>query len=602
MSDKQLKKQDYDNKIKALIANMSQREKFGQLMMPDFRDWTVNNKVLPLTKVNPEIEKIIADFKLGGVILFRENLVDTKQIVNLTSKMQEAVSNEIPLLITIDQEGGLVTRLQSGTDMPGNMALGASRDLDTTYEVAKAIGSELAVLGININFAPTVDVNSNYKNPVIGIRSFGSDPDLVAAMGVKYIKGMQASKVGAAAKHFPGHGDTETDSHFGLPTVDKSLKEFEDIDIKPFIAATKVDVDMLMTAHIVVPVLDNTKLTAKDGSQMGTPATLSKPILSDYVRNKMGYKGIIITDALNMKAIADNFTEPQAVIKTLKAGADIALMPTIMKKPSDVNKLEAIYQALEKAVINKELLQKDIDKSVERVLRLKFNREIMTNDKTISIKEKIDLANRIVGSQKHKALEKMAASQAITLIKNENNTLPFILSNNKKVLILSSASERANLMQIQLSNIIKNNDLSNVKIKHHLYNPNDNLSKNDKDLILTSDFIVMETKNLDTQAKYPFQVVEYTNLKRIKLAVMSTRNPYDIMFIPEVLANIAVYGSSGYDQTQAGQASLPVNISVGMDVVFGQSNPKGKLPVSISNPNGQDILYDFGHGLSYNSK
>ena len=351
--------QDEDD-IDKIIANMSQEEKFGQLMMPDFRNWTVDGKEIPFTEMNDEVRKVIADYKLGGVILFRENVSNTAQTTRLTDGLQKSVSNDIPLMISIDQEGGLVTRLQTGTNMPGNMALGATRDLELTREVSKAIGDEVHSLGINVNFAPSVDVNSNYLNPVIGIRSFGSDVDLVSQMGVSYIRGLQDAKVAGSAKHFPGHGDTATDSHFGLPTVDKSLEEFKAVDLKPFEAAVDAGVDMLMTAHIVVPALDDSKIITKDGIEMGTPATLSKKILTDLVRDEMQYDGIVITDALNMKAISDNFTEPEAVVETLSAGADIALMPTSIRKPSDVAKLDAIYVGLHEAVANGVISQKQI--------------------------------------------------------------------------------------------------------------------------------------------------------------------------------------------------------------------------------------------------
>src|SRR5699024_7707514 len=422
-----------DTDIDEIIANMSQKEKFGQLIMPDFRNWTVEGEEVPFTEMNDEVGKVIADYKLGGVILFRENVANTEQTVRLTDGMQNSVSNDIPLMITIDQEGGLVTRLQTGTNMPGNMALGAARDPELTREVSKAIGDEIHSLGININYAPSVDVNSNYINPVIVIRSFGSDADLVSQMGVSYIKGLQDAKVAGAAKHFPGHGDTATDSHFGLPVVDKSLEEFKAVDLKPFEAAVDAGVDMLMTAHIVVPALDDNKIKTDDGTEMGTPATLSKNILTDLVRDDMGYDGIVITDALNMEAISDNFTEPEAVIETISAGADIALMPTSIRKPSDVSKLDAIYDALDEAVEEGVISQEQIDKSVHRVLTLKKDREILDSKDTRDLDDKIDDALKTVGSEAHKDTERRAAEKAVTLIKNEDETLPFQLEDNTKV-------------------------------------------------------------------------------------------------------------------------------------------------------------------------
>lgn len=591
--------EETETDIDEIIANMSQKEKFGQLIMPDFRNWTVNGKEVPLTEMNDEVGKVISDYKLGGVILFRENVANTEQTVRLTDGMQKSVSNGIPLMITIDQEGGLVTRLQKGTNMPGNMALGAASDPELTREVSKAIGEEIHSLGININFAPSVDVNSNYLNPVIGIRSFGSDADLVSQMGVSYIKGQQDAQVAGAAKHFPGHGDTATDSHFGLPVVEKSLEEFKAVDLKPFEAAVDAGVDMLMTAHIVVPALDDNKIITEDGTKMGTPATLSKNILTDLVRDEMGYDGIVITDALNMQAISDNFTEPETVVKTLSAGADIALMPTSIRKPNDVTKLDAIYDALDDAVKSGIIPQEQIDKSVHRVLTLKKDREIIDSKDTRTLDDRIDAALNIVGSEAHKDTERRAAEKAVTLIKNDNETLPFRLEDNTTVQILASYDGRSNLMELQMNNIIEKHGMENVDVNQHVFKPEGSLTDEDKALIDEADYVVMETMNLSSSSVYAPEVVDYSNETNANLAVMSTRNPYDIMYMEDVKANIAVYGSSGYDQTQQGEAALPINIPTGIDVIFGEANPGGKLPVSIPKVDGEGNLYEFGHGLSY---
>ena len=200
--------------IQNAIDGMTIEEKVGQMLMPDYRNWDGEN----VTEMLPEIEAQIQEYHLGGVILFRENVVTTEQTTKLVADYQKA-SEKYGMLMTIDQEGGIVTRLQSGTDMPGNMALGATRSPELAQNVGHAIGEELASLGINMNFAPDMDVNNNPDNPVIGVRSFGEDPELVADLGIAYTKGLQETGVAATAKHFPGHGDTAVDSHLGLPEV-----------------------------------------------------------------------------------------------------------------------------------------------------------------------------------------------------------------------------------------------------------------------------------------------------------------------------------------------------------------------------------------------
>lgn len=285
--------------------------------MPDFRNWEVNGEEVSVTELNDDIQQILADYSFGGVILFAENVVETEQTAKLVHQFQSTMveNDHIPLLVGIDQEGGIVNRLGSGTQLPGNMALGATADPDNANLAGQIIGSELEALGINVNFAPSVDVNNNPKNPVIGLRSFSSDPDLVSEFGLSYMDGIRQYNVATAAKHFPGHGDTEVDSHYGLPVVDKSLDELEANELIPFRATVENNVDMLMTAHIQFPQLESeSKVSQEDGSDILLPSTLSPAILTDLLREEMGYEGIVITDALNMDAIANNFGEVETAI------------------------------------------------------------------------------------------------------------------------------------------------------------------------------------------------------------------------------------------------------------------------------------------------
>jgi beta-N-acetylhexosaminidase len=210
-----------------LMNQLSLEEKVGQMLMPDFRMWKKQGEAAAsgFTVMNDEVGSIIQKYHLGGVILFAENVTGTEQTTRLVDGLQKASPN-IPLLITIDQEGGIITRLQSGTNLPGNMAIGAIRDPMQAYNAGKVIGTELKALGINVNFGPVIDVNNNPDNPVIGVRSFGSNPEFVAKMGIETIKGQQSQNIIATAKHFPGHGDTVTDRHYGLPLITHSKERF----------------------------------------------------------------------------------------------------------------------------------------------------------------------------------------------------------------------------------------------------------------------------------------------------------------------------------------------------------------------------------------
>lgn len=244
--------------VPTIVAGMTRRQKIEQKLMPDFRQWCGNQD---LTELNDEVAGIIDKYDLGGVILFANNVKQTEQTLRLCMAMQDAATRNtegtpygnIPLLLTIDQEGGIVYRLGSGTALPGNMALGATRSEEDARACGEVIGRELNALKLNVNFAPSFDVNSNPNNPVIGLRSIGSNPDLVAELGIPMMQGMQEHNVATAAKHFPGHGDAGSDSHTGLPRIEKTKDELEACEFAPFKAAIANGVDMVMTAHIQFP-------------------------------------------------------------------------------------------------------------------------------------------------------------------------------------------------------------------------------------------------------------------------------------------------------------------------------------------------------------
>lgn len=325
-----------DKKIEDKIADMTLDEKIGQMLMLEFRYWEdENGELKEVTELNEDIKNAIIKYKVGGIILFAENVHDTEQTTKLTHNIQKAaIENGLdPLLISIDQEGGIVVRLGTGTSLPGNMALGATKDKKLAYEYGKIIADEIKTLGINVNLAPVMDTNNNPNNPVIGLRSISSDPKLVGELGSEVVKGIQDQGVSAAIKHFPGHGDTETDSHLGLPVVDKTYEEVEKLELVPFKKAVEEGVDMIMTAHISYPKLEkDTAISKKDGSVVGIPATLSDDIITGIIREKMNYDGIVITDAMKMQAIADHFGEEDAVVMAIKAGVDIPLMPALLQK------------------------------------------------------------------------------------------------------------------------------------------------------------------------------------------------------------------------------------------------------------------------------
>ena len=289
---KKTKEEDADRRKERaaeILSSMTLEEKVAQMMMPAFRTWTKGKSSLDVTKLNKEQEALIKKYPFGGVILFAENLKNADQSRDLIREIQAASLkgfSRAALLIAADQEGGRVSRLAYGTQMPGNMALGASGDPDAARQEAALMGEELSSLGFNLDFAPVMDVNSNPANPVIGLRSFSDDPEAAGALGAAFTKGLHSRGIISALKHFPGHGDTDTDSHTGLPVIDKSLEELRRCELIPFERGLQ-EADMVMTAHILYPQIETkTYISRRDGKRSPFRRLFPVPLLrGSFVRN-----------------------------------------------------------------------------------------------------------------------------------------------------------------------------------------------------------------------------------------------------------------------------------------------------------------------------
>lgn len=360
--------------------NMKTESKIGQMMCLDFRTWNYKNSnqtvsQRPVTEINDEIKEIISRYHIGSVILFSQNFQSKEQAKKLINDLQKAAtdSGNPPLLICVDQEGGSVERFSFGRNRLKNNA--QIRTPEEAFEKGKIIGAELAELGINCDFAPVVDINSNPRNPVINVRSFGNNSEIVSKHGVAFMNGLHSHNIIATAKHFPGHGDTRVDSHVGLPRVNKSLSELERFELKPFKTLIDSGVEMIMTAHIELPQIEQgTIISKKDGRRIFIPATLSRTVLTGLLRDRLNFNGVIITDAMNMKAISENVGEAEATKMAIKAGADMVCMPVILRSRSDISRLDNVYQTLMGAINSGELSMEQINCSVNRILNLKMRR------------------------------------------------------------------------------------------------------------------------------------------------------------------------------------------------------------------------------------
>ncbi len=350
---------------------LSLRERVGQLFMPGFAG----------TAVTAEVAELLAACRPGGLILFSRNLESVDQIVALTNELQRR-SPHAPLLIAVDQEGGRVSRLPQGfTIFPACGLIGRCESTELAYAAASVTAAELRAVGINMNLAPVLDVQTNPANPVIGDRAFGSEPAIVCELGLATVFGLQNGRVVACGKHFPGHGDTAADSHRELPVVTASRERLEEVELRPFRYAIAHGLASVMTAHVVYPALDAKR-----------PATLSPAILTGLLRTELHFDGLVLTDDLEMRAIVDHCSIGEAAVQALQAGADILLIC------QDRNRVATACQAVEDAVQDGLLPETRLEESLRRIARVK--------ERFIQPYRPADLvaAQAIVGSRTHRAL------------------------------------------------------------------------------------------------------------------------------------------------------------------------------------------------------
>ena len=354
INSKSSSKQPSKDLIQEKIDNMSLDEKIGQLVISGVES----------TSIDPTIQDFIQKKYIGGVILFSRNVSTAQQVLNLTNSIKDTnKSNKIPLFISVDEEGGLVSRLpKEFIKLPKNSYIGEIDNPKFSYDIGKSIGKELSSLGYNMDFAPVMDINSNPKNPVIGARSFGNNEKIVSELGIETMKGLQSENIIPVIKHFPGHGDTSVDSHIGLPIVNNDLNRLKNFELAPFKSAINNGADVVMVSHILLSKLDNQY-----------PASLSSKIITDLLRNQLNFMGVIITDDMTMGAISKNYGIGDAAVKSLLAGSDIIL---VCHEYDNVNK---VLDSIKLAVKNNVISEQRINQSLYRILSLKEKYKLNNN-------------------------------------------------------------------------------------------------------------------------------------------------------------------------------------------------------------------------------
>ena len=471
-----------------------------------------------------------------------------KQLISLNKDIYQKVIENTGIMpfISIDQEGGMVTRIMDGaTFCPGNMTISASDRISNAYEIGKIMGEELIKLGINLNLAPSLDVNNNPKNPVIGVRSYSDDPKRVSQFGKEYIKGLQEKGVFATAKHFPGHGDTVVDSHLGLASLNFDLDRLNSVELVPFKTAIKNGVEAIMSAHIIFKELDD------------VPATLSHKILSGLLRNELGFEGLIISDCMQMKAIDNLYTTEAGTVMGINAGLNIACVCHSLDR--QINTLKKIEEAVNAGIID----ISTIDERVERILKAKEKIEKLMNDE-FYMKNSDELVEYFNHIEEHKKTAQRISDEALTLYngtayKYNANTLlignvPFAST------IAEDKLNSRNLLDL-VRYEIKDMDVLEVGI-----NP-ENL-----------DEIVEKAKGYESVIYVTYNVFQNPNQgllanrleKEVKdLYIISSRNPYDCMYLKDVKNIVCLYEYT------------PVSIRTMMKYIKTEIEPKGFMPIAI---------------------
>ena len=560
--------------VTSTLARMTLQEKVGQLFVQNVYGsdaTTPDQRNVPLYGVATPAE-VVQKYHLGGIIYFAwtDSVKNPDQITGLSNGLQKAALSQdskvqVPLQIAVDQEQGVVTRIgPPATQFPGSMALGAGRSTDDARTAAAITGQELKAMGVNTDFAPDADVNVNPLNPVIGTRSFSSKPQLAADMVAAQVNGYQQDGgVAASAKHFPGHGDTATDSHVAFPIITHTREQWEQIDAPPFKAAIAQGIDLIMTAHLSFPALDDS----------GNPATLSKPILTGLLRNELGYKGVIVTDALNMQGVRDLYGDAEVAVRALEAGADQLLMTPAM---------DDAYAAVTEAVKSGRIPMADLDAKVRRVLELKYKRGMVAQPFADPA-----AVSSVVGTPEHLATADAVTNRTTTLVKNDDKTLPMAVS-GKKVLVTGYGVSTTQILADGLA--AKG---ATTTVRQTGTSPTDAQVAAAVAAAEASDAVVVTTmKAWDTtvtDARAGQQKLVNALLDTGKpVIVVATRDPYDIAYVDRAPTYLATYSYS------------PVAIESAARVITGEVSPSGKLPVDIPVAGHPDtVLYPFGHGLGY---
>ena len=551
--------------VERTLTGLTLRQKVGQLIMP----WVLGDFAPEGSPSHDRILEYIEDQGIGGLIM------SVGSPTEVAAKLNDfQAHSNIPLLVAADLETGAGFRMRGAVQMPGTielggatdfpslMAVGATADPQLAYEMGRITAREARGVGIHIPFAPVLDVNNNPDNPIINVRSFGENPEDVADLGAAFVRGVQEHGAIATGKHFPGHGDTETDSHLGLPVIPHSRARMDSVEIFPFRHAIEAGMGAVMTAHISVPSLDG---------GVGDPATLSSAVLTDLLRDEMEFDGLLFTDAMDMSAISRGFGAEEASVRAIEAGADVILMP-----PSVERAVEGIAAAVESGRIE----ASRIDASVRRILETKKQMGL-DRDRTVQI----DQIGQVVGIPAHTQVAAEIAERSITLLHNGGNLLPLLGTRSARVMSVSfrrtSDVLAGRYFNTRLRQTYPRLTTAGLDVNSGPALYEDLLRQaRQQALVILSTYVTAFSQS--GSLALPEEVVDFAGqLTEIGVPhiVISFGNPYLITELPDVRAYMLAWSGSEVSQTAAAQA------------LFGEIEISGRVPTRIP------PLYEIGDGI-----
>ena len=551
--------------VERTLTGLTLRQKVGQLIMP----WVLGDFAPEGSPSHDRILEYIEDQGIGGVIM------SVGSPTEVAAKLNDfQAHSNIPLLVAADLETGAGFRMRGAVQMPGTielggatdfpslMAVGATADPQLAYEMGRITAREARGVGIHIPFAPVLDVNNNPDNPIINVRSFGENPEDVADLGAAFVRGVQEHGAIATGKHFPGHGDTETDSHLGLPVIPHSRARMDSVEIFPFRHAIEAGMGAVMTAHISVPSLDG---------GVGDPATLSSAVLTDLLRDEMEFDGLLFTDAMDMSAISRGFGAEEASVRAIEAGADVILMP-----PSVERAVEGIAAAVESGRIE----ASRIDASVRRILETKKQMGL-DRDRTVQI----DQIGQVGGIPAHTQVAAEIAERSITLLHNGGNLLPLLGTRSARVMSVSfrrtSDVLAGRYFNTRLRQTYPRLTTAGLDVNSGPALYEDLLRQaRQQALVILSTYVTAFSQS--GSLALPEEVVDFAGqLTEIGVPhiVVSFGNPYLITELPDVRAYMLAWSGSEVSQTAAAQA------------LFGDIEISGRVPTRIP------PLYEIGDGI-----